>query len=178
MCHFVLAALPVDADVAALDAVAREHGRRLQPLHHPDLERQWGAQMRAYVTTPGHCDCGTVVGSRLRAGAPDWDAEARKLVRKGWSEAKAARAIAQRREQEAQPQPVDTLAQWIAFVETMRAQRRVAGFGLMLHPARGALDEPFSICGIRDVGPDGDLAEILASMEDDVFYRFAPEKPK
>ena len=176
MCHFVLAALPADADVAALDAVAREHGRRLQPLHHPDFERQWGAQMRVHVTTPGHCDCGTVVGSRLRAGAPDWDAETRKLVRKGWSEAKAARAIAQRREQEAQSASVDTLAQWIAFIEAMRAQRHVGGFGLMLHPARGALDEPFPICGIREVESDDDLAEVLASMEDDVLYRFIPER--
>ena len=178
MCHFVLAVLPADADMPAFDALARTHGRRLQRVENADVERQLGSDWHCHLTTPGHCDCGTVIGSRLRAVAPDWDAETRKLVRKGWSEAKASRTIAQRRAQEGQSPSADTLAQWVAFIEAMRTQRRAAGFGLMLHMARGALDEPFAVHGVREVARKDDLADALVSMEEDVLYRFMPEKSR
>ena len=101
MCHFITATLPKVADRSALDGLARTFGRQFLPLASPAVVAQLPSGVAYFLTTLGHCDCGTTLGSarRAAASAPDWAAEASKLLDKGWSRAKLQRALDQRREQ-------------------------------------------------------------------------------
>lgn len=179
MCHFVTAALPAAADAAALDAVARRHGRRLQPLHSPGVQAQLGADLRYYLTTPGHCDCGTALGAQARR-SPGRDAaeDARRLRRKGWSEGKIGRALAQRQQQRESDEAVrangaqQELETWRAFIAEALSAREATSFGLLLHHYHGALDAEFTLQGRQTLTLEDATPQRLGELREDVLYLF------
>ncbi len=178
MCRFVTAVLPAAAPHEALDALARMHGRRFLRLSNPLVTRQLTPGGAYFLTTLGHCDCDEPLGAR-RMQKEDWDAMAGKLARKGWSEGKIARAIAQKREQAEAADGVqrrradDDLTRWLAFVDAVLASGQVDQLGLLLHFYRGGVeDEEVTIRERRRVGRDDDRAALLHGMEQDVLYLF------
>ena len=181
MCHFVIAVLPASAPLPALEAVARTHDRALRPFANATLQAQLRPDQRAYVTTSGHCDCGTVLGHDLGAGRAraDADDEHRRLARKGWSEAKIARALGHKRDHEAAEAAkkhaavARDRARWMAFVNDMVSPGRGAEFGLLVHMFRGGFDEEdFVLDGSEAVRIDAGLGDALGAMRDDVLYFF------
>lgn len=182
MCHFVTASLPKDAPHEALDAIARKFGRQLLPLTSP-IATQLPAGSAYYLTTLGHCDCGTPLGSvaRARANEPDWVAEEHKLIRKGWGKAKAARAIAQRRESESADRDAKAAQDkalreaWEGFVSAILQSGLAPELGLLLHSYHGRPDEEeFLIQRQERTSPGTEPAEVLPAMEEDVLYVFRP----
>ncbi|RDZ27254.1 hypothetical protein [Lysobacter silvisoli] len=179
MCHFITATLPASADAAALDAIARRHGRQLQPLHSPGVQAQLGADLRYYLTTPGHCDCGTALGARVRRAAPRDEAEeARRLRRKGWSEGKIERALAQRRQQRENDDAAQgsvagqELETWRAFIAEALSMRNVSSFGLLVHHYHGAIDAEFALQGRETLTLDQATPQRLGELREDVLYLF------
>ncbi|WP_242164979.1 hypothetical protein [Lysobacter sp. M15] len=180
MCHFITATLPKAADREALNTIARGFGRQFQPLASPAVTTQLPPGAAYFLTTLAHCDCGTVMGSarRTAALASDWPAEEAKLLKKGWSRAKAARALEQRREkealkQEAKEQADRALAESLeGFVSGVLQSGLTAELGLLLHSYHGPLDEAFRILRHERVPPDAALAEVLPAAEEDVLYLF------
>lgn len=180
MCHFVTATLPASAPHAALDALARQHGRQFKRLHSEAVERQLGAGVGYFITTLGHCDCGTSLGAshRREARQPEWADEEKKLVRKGWSKAKVARAIAQKREcvvadqANARLREAEDIARWERFVLAVLQSGFASEIGLLLHGYSGPLDEPFQLAGQHVVPATVPLPEILRSMSEDVLHVF------
>jgi hypothetical protein len=87
MCYYITAVLPLSANQVALAAIAHKYGRRLQPLTNPSIEAQLQAGEKYFVTTVGHCDCGTALGALAREYAQtkpvDQLAQERKLKLKG-----------------------------------------------------------------------------------------------
>jgi hypothetical protein len=174
MCRFVTATLPATAPIAALDAIARSHGRQFRRLPSPSVERQLEAGEAYFLTTLGHCDCDAPLGL-ARARGPDEGEEARKLARKGWSPAKVARALAQKRESaEASFQTRDgeALVRWTDFVRAVLAAGHVPELGLLLHHYRGPLDEDVTLGERRRVKVTAGLPEVLRDLEEDVLYLF------
>ena len=49
MCHFVTAVLPSAAPHAALDAIARRHGRQFRAVSNPSVERPLRPDQRDFV---------------------------------------------------------------------------------------------------------------------------------
>lgn len=99
MCTFITIVLPAHADRAALETRLRAHRRRLCPQDDTGLARQLTSDEAPFVTTWGHCDCGTPLGLMAPAsGASAGKAAsmAERMRRKGWIEAKIGRALAQR----------------------------------------------------------------------------------
>jgi len=136
MCTYVLAVLPQSIDVAALDAIARGFGRRVSPFANgadaiaPNLE----PGERLFGTTPDHCDCGTALGkSALPLGRTFEPArEAAKLRRKGWSEARIARAVAQAEAAHgADTRSSEELARWRGFIAAALDSKLTPSIGLM-----------------------------------------------
>lgn len=179
MCHFITAVLSNTASHVKLDAIAREHGRQLRPLASPSMESQLGPDQRYFLTTLGHCDCGTVLGSHHQRArrVPDWAAKERRLLKKGWSKPKVTRAIAQERESSASSDSADEeasakeLASWKNLIEEILG----AGtheFGLLLHSYRGPLDEEIQLKGSEQIPAAKLSAEILCQMQEDVLYVF------
>ncbi|KRA51145.1 hypothetical protein ASD77_16165 [Pseudoxanthomonas sp. Root65] len=174
MCRFVTAVLPANAPLPALDALARGYGRQFQRLHNPSVEGQLGAGEAYFLTTLGHCDCDAPLG-RARSRKSDVDEDARKLARKGWSAAKVARAIAQKRdsaETTFQARDGEALARWAGFVSAVVASGHVDEFGLLLHHYAGPLHEDVPLRDRRRVKVSAALLEDLRDLDEDVLYLF------
>lgn len=180
MCRFVLAVLPSALPVDELDAIARAHGRRLQPMGGSDA-----AEIRQdeawFLTTPEHCDCDTPLGAWSRAEATariDWSAETRKLTKKGWSVAKADKALAQKRAHaedtacRARVRDEAAMASWIAFIAEILASGKASRLGLLSRYYSGAPDAPVALAGVEKVGVERITPEILGRMREDVLYLF------
>lgn len=179
MCRFVTAVLPAAAPHEALDALARMHGRRLLRLSSPSVTRQLAAGEAYFLTTLGHCDCDEPLGARRWTRDDDGKDMARKLARKGWSDNKIARAMAQKREQAMAADGVqcrranDDLTRWLAYVNAVLASAQVGELGLLLHFYSGRIeDEAVTVRERRRVGRDEDRAALLHGMEHDVLYLF------
>lgn len=177
MCRFVTATLPATAPLAALDALARGYGRQFQRLHSPSVERQLGSGEAYFLTTLSHCDCDAPLG-QARSRRFDADAEARKLARKGWSPAKVARALDQKREHrdadaEAEAQRTEAaIATWVGFIEAVLRSGHVGELGLLHHQYSGPLDEDISVRERRPVKVTAALPEVLRDLDEDVLYLF------
>lgn len=180
MCHFITATLPENAPHEALDAVARRSGRQFQPLATPAVVAQIPTGSAYFVTTLAHCDCGTILGSARRSAARalDWATEEAKFLKKGWSRAKVARALEQRRGSDALKQEANEQAERVrpesleAFVTGILASGLTPELGLLLHSYRGPLDEGFSILRREQVPAGAVLAKVLPAVEEDVLYVF------
>ncbi|TQM12456.1 hypothetical protein FB548_2390 [Pseudoxanthomonas sp. 3HH-4] len=176
MCRFITATLPATAQIAALDALARAHGKQLRPLANPSVQRHLAPCEAYFLTTLGHCDCDAPLGWARRSRTTDWDEEARKLARKGWSTAKVARALAQKREQaevdaQVEARRVDTaMAKWVAFIDAVLGSGQVRELGLLLHHYSGPLDEDIRIRERRPVRVGAALPEVLRDLDEDVLY--------
>ena len=179
MCHFITATLPKTAPLKALDAFALNLGRQFQPLSNPAVSAQLPSGSDYFLTTLGHCDCGTMSGSARRATArePNWTQERAKLLTKGWSAAKVARALEQKR----QSYPIKLPAQEeagrgqsasiTAFVSGVLESGLTLELGLLLRSYRRGLDEKFKI-RLAHVPKGAALERVSPSAEEDVPYLF------
>lgn len=180
VCHFITATLPRDVACESLDALARRFGRQFKPLANAAVAAQLPAGSAYFLTTLAHCDCGTVLGSARRQAqqAPDWPAEEAKLLRRGWSQMKVARALEQRQEKEALKQEIDEHASRPRvehledFIVAILQSGLTPELGLLLHFYVGKLDEAFTILRHEQVRPHATLAQVLPAVEEDVLYVF------
>lgn len=173
MCHFITAVLPSSAAHGELDALARLHGRRFQPMSTPSIEAQIGPGERYFSTTVGHCDCGTPLGALARGGAPDWEAQAQRLRKKGWSGAKVARSLAQKKADfDASAAPEGDTRAWLDFIRAVLDSGMTSHLGLLLHMYSGSLDAPIELAGRETVRTNALTVELLGHMREDVLYVF------
>lgn len=173
MCRFITALVHADADLAALQAIAQRHGRRLLPTSNPSIERECGPGLRYCLTTPEHCDCDTPLGARLRERTKDPVEAAQRMRRKGWSEAKIERALAQRQSaREAHAPSQDPCAPWLALIRDVLTQTRSTRFGLLMHWYGGPLEDDI-VLSDRQSLPLAELnTQLLGQLRDDVLYEF------
>lgn len=178
MCHFVTAVLPKSAPHADLDAIARGHGRQFLSISNPSIEAVIGMDEACFLTTLGHCDCGTLLGASLRKSAKgiDWVVEEHKLIRKGWSKGKIERALAQKREHSetdvAALEASEAMASWVAFVSAVLDSGKTPHLGLLLHMYSGPLDEQIELAGTEQKRRDEVRPDLLGHMREDVLYLF------
>ena len=179
MCTFITAVLPAAADADAVAVLFRAHGRAFGPgAMYATRAGFLATGERAFYTTPIHCDCGTPVGEATRSSRRDTlDDMAARFRRKGWSEAKIARAVAHRAEAEARPPrtghaPAPTpLAEWVALIEAIVASRATPSLGLYWDNVDGAFDAPPPTVRVRVASSSLDEA-ILAGMPGSVIHDF------
>lgn len=179
MCHFVTLIAP-DADEAALRAVMDRHGRAAEPIDNPSIRRLLLPGERQYLTTRGHCDCGTVLAPRRRESAGEFEdrlaKEASRLARKGWSEAKIARATEDRRKAAARGDGggVDSYEMWVAAIGELFRELRLPYVGLFVRFYSGAIATEEFAATRREAPKRQPLAEALASIENDEVTLFRP----
>ncbi|WP_296595394.1 hypothetical protein [Phenylobacterium sp.] len=136
MCHFVTLVVSTD-DAAAVEAVMARHGRAAEPIDNPSVAKAMIPGERQFLTTRGHCDCGTVLARRCET-ADDTEArlakEAARLARKGWSPTKIARARDDRRRAADRPsgQDGDSLELWTAVIRDLRETLGAPHVGLLV----------------------------------------------
>lgn len=182
MCHYITAVLPASADHDALDALARGYGRQFKPLSNPGVEAQLHGDEQYFITTTGYCDCGTPLGALLRNSGrlPDWSAQEQRLLRKGWSKAKVARALAQKQEDLRTSSEASATSKlkapscWVDFIGEILGSGRTSHLGLLLHMYSGSVGSRIQLNGREIVRSTEVTGEMLGRMKEDVLYVFRP----
>lgn len=180
MCTFITAVLPAAADADAVAVLFRTHGRAFIPgAMHATRAGLLATGERAFYTTPGHCDCGTPLGrSTWRSGRDKAADMAARLRRKGWSEAKIARAVMQHAEADARPprpsgEPAPTsLAEWAALIDAVMASGAKSSLGLYWENTPGADDESVSPPPRMRIPRSSLDAAVLDGMAEGVIHDF------
>jgi hypothetical protein len=182
MCRFVTAILPREADAAELVAVFRTHGRACHAYVDAALAAQIDSAQITCRTTTGHCDCDTPLGEAHSAArrARDPENAAARFRRKGWSEAKIERALAQRNEADSRPrtvargeQPQTSLREWCILIREALALPGVATVGLLIHDCNSGTSDETIVSRGREAVPAVDLSEtLLAAMHSNTIYEF------
>lgn len=176
MCHFITMIVPTD-DLAAVSAVMKRHGREARPIDNPSVRKVLRPGEHQYVTTSGHCDCGTVLSARGETAEPPEkqlaDEEAR-LRRKGWSNAKIARAIEGRRKAEAKPKSakLDSFDLWETVLGDLRAELKLPYVGLFIRFYSGAIDSEVFDASRRETPRGAPSRGFLAAMKEDEITIF------
>jgi len=180
MCIFIHAAVPKDTDLERLGLVFKDHGWKIIPAENEHLKKQLPDDTVLRLT--GVCDCSTVLG-RQRAEILDDETKkppdvVARYKRKGWSQAKIDRAMANReRDEEAKieddrDRQTRQLSSWISFIEEVLNQKAASKFGLLFHMFKGSLvDDKIPVRRI-ETNTTKNLEWQLAHMEEDSLYWF------
>src|SRR5215204_2934353 len=98
MCHFITATLPGDVDRKQAAEIFARHKLSFEEIENESVRRHLKPGDVYILTTSGHCDCGTVLGSQFRAPEPTAEQKEQsqrrdleKLKKKGWSQSKIDR---------------------------------------------------------------------------------------
>jgi hypothetical protein len=158
--------------LAALDD--RGYRRWAEPGSMPEPTGVLAAQERCYLLARAQCDCRTFLGSAVQE-ADDHDAAALRYRRKGWSEARVARALAERERSRARPNRRRTNEDadyWIDLLTGVADELALQRLGLV-HYYSGTTEEPANgFVGRRDAGPMEQASAALAGMPEGVIHDF------
>lgn len=185
MCHYITATLPHDVNLDAVAPVFESHRLGFALISNPHVSSQIEPGGWYILTTKGHCDCGTALGSLNRPAAGEavsHERELRKLRKRGWSEARVRRWIEQKelaeakRLREADARGLGAapeVERWMSCLADLLRSGHTRRVGLLLHMYRGGVaSERIDIPGREEIG----LAELtpdrLRRMREDVAYVF------
>ena len=171
MCHFVTLIVPT-GDTDAVAAVMDRHGRVAAPIDNPSIRKVLREGEHQYLTTRGHCDCGTVLAPRHDTPETFEEKLAReeaRMRRKGWSETKVARAIEDRRRANARPRGggSDSLELWSAALRDLTKEMKLPYVGLFVRFYSGAIATEMFDASRREVAKGVAWRDALGSLEHD-----------
>lgn len=141
MCTFITVFLPTSLPRVEAAAIMERSGRRLFAQNSPSLQAAVGPGWQPWLSA-AHCDCGTALAS-ARA-EPEWEGDAERWRKKGWSETKIARALAEqlaRHEQNQQVRRVEAVGdvgQWLQRIDAL-LQSGAARIGLLVRDYDGSV---------------------------------------
>lgn len=182
LCTFITLIAATD-DLERVNAVLatrdrRSNVRRAERVDTPALRALLTADEREYVISRAPCDCGTFLGSALRHGT-DPDAmrasEIARYRRKGWSEARIARAMSDKDHAATRPprqQPNEDAVYWIGLMTVLAQGLGLKRLGLMHHFYSKSPGQEPETATRREAGLVGEAAEALAFMADAVVHDF------
>jgi len=176
MCHFITLIVPTD-DADAVRAVMDRHGRAATEIENPSVGRVLRDNEHQFLTTRGHCDCGTVLAPRHDASEAfeaKLSKEAARWQRKGWSATKITRAIEDQRKADARPNgnAGDGLELWQVILRELGDELKLSYAGLFVRFYSGAIGtEEFHITR-REVPNNVPLRDALCTIEHDELTTF------
>lgn len=185
MCHFITVSLPKSVNADSVKAIFESHKVGFETISNPHVLEQLEPGDLYVLTTKGHCDCGTALGSLYGSVAQDdqgYQRELKKFRKQGWSEAKIARWLEQkeatkekhRHEEEARFQgSIHELNQWVSLITDVLKTGNTYRLCLLLHMYRGGVEnEQIDILGKEKVKLSYTTPELLTSIKEDVLYEF------
>ncbi len=171
MCYFITLIAPTD-DADAVRAVMDRHGREAKLIDNPSIRSVLQAIECQYLTTKGHCDCGTVLARRHdtpEALEAKLAKEAARMQRKGWSKAKIARAMEDRRRSDARPggDGSDSLELWNAALRDLRETLKLPHAALLVRQYSGLVTTEAFDASRRELPGNMEWLEALATLQPD-----------
>lgn len=176
MCHFITLIVPA-VDAAAVRLVMERHGRAAEPIDNPSIRKVLHGGEHQYLTTRGHCDCGTALAPR-HGSTEEFEGriakEEARMRRKGWSAAKIARAIEDKRKADAKPDGggSDSIELWNAVLHDLRNELCIPYAGLLVRFYSGAIATEAFTASRRDIEKDAAWQEALKSLNHDELTIF------
>lgn len=146
MCLFITAVLPASASYARLDRIAIEYDRQFDPLHNESMEKQLLRSERYFLTTPGHCDCGTSLGALK------------------WAAYRAKQDSSANTDRMADP------VCWKEFISAVLLSGGTEQLGLLLHSYNGSLHDSIKLQGRETILLSQVSDDWLGHMKEDVLY--------
>ena len=188
MCHFITATLPGDADQKQVAEIFARHKLNFEEIENESVRQFLNPGDIYILTTSGHCDCGTVLGSRYREPEPTAEEKAKfrkrdieKLQKKGWSQTKIDRWLKEaeltadkekRGEELAHEYGVRFALDWVAFIRDILNLKAADRIGLLVHSYNGGLSARIPIGGKKQVNLNELNENVLLEMSEDVIYEF------
>lgn len=184
MCHYITATMSADGDPHEIRRVAKGFLLKWKEIEAPAIANLLLEGERYFLTTQGMCDCETGLGAVHRANSSrPWNPkrEAKKLNKRGWSEEKIKRSLAEkeqaykRREQENESRAKASANpdRWGTFLTQVLSQGLATHVGLLLHWYSGNLQTERITLGKSEwINTDRITADSLASIKEDTLYRF------
>ena len=190
MCHFITATLPAKTDVKRAADIFARHKLRFETIENETVRKHLEVGDLYILTTTGHCDCGTVLGSQYREPEPTSEQKEQfrkrdieKLKKKGWSQSKIDRWIKEaelteekekRSVELAHEYGVRFASDWVAFIQDILNSRVADRIGLLVHSYSGGLGARIPIAGKKQVNLKELNENVLLQMSEDVIYEFVP----
>lgn len=183
MSDFVSLVLPAGADTVALARLMAAHGRNLRPQDNASLQAYIGSDWRAFLTHTGESDEGTALGAGSQPPVPRCDAErdAARLRKRGWNEARIARALAQRsahvrwaaaqapqRAHQRATHSADADA-WITLLQALFAGG-LERLGLMVRSYERSVGARLTVAAEQDLPLDAVDPQLLIDLRPGVLY--------
>ena len=181
MCTYIAAALLTGSNAQAVAEIADAHGLGWEPFSNRHLTEQ-APGSTWFLTSRKHCDCGTALGaSAVSRRANDPQDQVPKLKERGWSDAKIARWLADKRGaeerhersrlQRAEDDATEVLA-WLRFLTAVLTAGVAKSVSILLHDYSGPIEgERIAITRREIVGLADLTSRRLSEMEADVLYR-------
>ena len=177
MCHFITLIVPTD-NVDAVHALMEPHGRAAEPIDNTSIRKTLLEGECQYLTTCAHCDCGTVLVPPRETPEVFEEKLAKeigRMKRKGWSTAKIARAVQDRRKAEARPgsSGPDSFELWNVVLRDLQEKLGLPYACLFVRYYSGAVDTEAFSASRRQVPKNVDWYDALASLESDEVTVFS-----
>jgi hypothetical protein len=171
MCLYV-ALVVRGGDAYTIDRVLRRHGRQARPFANATLAGSLLPGEAPFLTTVGHCDCGTVLAPIVADREGKRTEQAAKLVKRGWSKGKIERWLNdrmkadERAEERRHANTPDSVELWGRIISDLMSTPGVQQAGLLLHFYSGDLEEE-TIEPLRKMVPASEFASSLKGIGED-----------
>lgn len=176
MCTRISVFVPTATNLDALEAWSKDCGVALARV--AGVEGQW--RDTSILVTRSYCDCWTPVGWLAKsASAPDPESEIRALRKRGWSEAKIARSLAQKKVAEErnsaqfQASALVGLTSWVTFFKGAPTHGHLKSIGVFYREdGRYLSTKDFEDCR-REASTLASLEpSVLAHLGEGVLHEF------
>ncbi len=171
MC-FYIALIVRGGDASTIDQVLRKHGRQARQIANASLASALAPGEAQFLTTVGHCDCGTALAPATVDRAGKLTEEAAKLAKKGWSPTKIERWLSDRvkaddrAEERRHANTPDSVELWSRIVSDVMATPGVQQAGLLLHFYSGDIEQE-TLEPLRETVPARDFETHLRGIRED-----------
>lgn len=184
MCHFITGVIDRKSSLDNLNDLGCDNIITFHVCDNLFIKSQLRANEVHVARNRKYCDCGTELGMLARRPSPEalsvGKSEIDRLKKKGWSERKIQRWIADR-EKNAEKAKIkyDNLANgkhpdvenWLQYFRKVFSDPQISHLGLLLHWYSGGLaDERIAVKQRKRIKVNDLTAEILLKMEEDVIY--------
>ncbi len=184
MCYHFTSTLPKATDLEPIRQVIERYDMAFEPIENPNVASQLRSGELYFVTTKGHCDCGTILGSlstSKKFNVIMQSKKVHKLRKKGWDDDMIAQWAMDKLKSKKQtqgrkfsPREVEhETNRWIQFLRELQQTGNISHIGLLKHWYSGRLEsEQINIKTTEQVNLADVTADYLTKIEDDVLYEF------
>lgn len=156
MCYYLVATLPSDADLIALEPLIERYNMGFEVLENKYLSNQLSKGERLFIATKNYCDCDTVIGCDVK--------------QTGEMELGEHRLVLSDDEKQGRE-----LKNWFDFIYEALKGNKASHLGIIKHFYRGSVEqEKFKVLETTMARIKGIKPKYLRKVQDDVYYKFIP----